>query len=125
MRSRAALRFDRRRRSSADSRCRCAATAAQFNIRRARPAIAAFPARFAGASRTGSGELIAETTIHHSNDPYFRERLPWRLGLVRLDVGPTAVVHLHGGCGPAPARVRVGARLDKSGQGVLLAFPPR
>jgi NAD(P)-dependent dehydrogenase (short-subunit alcohol dehydrogenase family) len=32
-------------------------------------------------------------------------------------------VHLHGGCPPAPGRVRVGARLDKSGQGVLLAFP--
>jgi NAD(P)-dependent dehydrogenase (short-subunit alcohol dehydrogenase family)/uncharacterized OB-fold protein len=73
--------------------------------------------------QSGAGELIAETTVHHSNDLYFRERLPWRLGLVRLDVGPTAVVHLHGGCDPAPSRVRVGARLDKSGQGVLLAFP--
>ena len=69
------------------------------------------------------GELIADTTLYHSNDPYFRERLPWRLGLVRLDAGPTAVVHLHAGCAPAPCRVRVGARLDKSGQGVLLAFP--
>jgi NAD(P)-dependent dehydrogenase (short-subunit alcohol dehydrogenase family)/uncharacterized OB-fold protein len=69
------------------------------------------------------GELIAETTLYHSNDRYFRDRLPWRLGLVRLDAGPTAVVHLHGGCAPAPCRVRVGARLDKSGQGVLLAFP--
>ena len=37
--------------------------------------------------------------------------------------GPTVVVHLHGGCAPPPSRVRVGARLDKSGQGVLLAFP--
>jgi NAD(P)-dependent dehydrogenase (short-subunit alcohol dehydrogenase family)/uncharacterized OB-fold protein len=73
--------------------------------------------------QSGGGELIAETTVHHSNDLYFRERLPWRLGLVRLDAGPTAVVHLHGGCPPAPSRVRVGARLDKSGQGVLVAFP--
>lgn len=73
----------------------------------------------------GAGELIAETTLHHSNDEYFRERLPWRLGLVRLDAGPTAMVHVHGGCGPAPSRVRVGARLDKSGQGVLVAFPPQ
>jgi NAD(P)-dependent dehydrogenase (short-subunit alcohol dehydrogenase family)/uncharacterized OB-fold protein len=73
--------------------------------------------------QSGAGELIAETTVHHSNDAYFRERVPWRLGLVRLDAGPTAVVHLHGGCAPAPSRVRVGARLDKSGQGVLLAFP--
>ena len=73
--------------------------------------------------QSGTGELIAETTVHHSNDLYFRERVPWRLGLVQLDAGPTAVVHLHGGCAPAPSRVRVGARLDKSGQGVLLAFP--
>ncbi len=71
----------------------------------------------------GTGELIADTTIRHSNDPYFQARLPWRIGLVRLDAGPTAVVHLHGGCAPAPSRVRLGARLDKSGQGVLLAFP--
>jgi NAD(P)-dependent dehydrogenase (short-subunit alcohol dehydrogenase family)/uncharacterized OB-fold protein len=73
--------------------------------------------------QSGAGELIAQTTVHHSNDLFFRERVPWRLGLVRLDAGPTAVVHLHGGCAPAPSRVRVGARLDKSGQGVLLAFP--
>jgi len=73
--------------------------------------------------QSGLGELLSETLVQASHDPYFRERLPWRLGLVRLDVGPTLVVHLHGGCAPAPSRVRVGARLDKSGQGVLLAFP--
>jgi len=73
--------------------------------------------------QSGTGELIAETTLHHSIDSYFQERMPWRIGMVRLDAGPTAVVHLHGACAPAPCRVRVGARLDKSGQGVLLAFP--
>jgi NAD(P)-dependent dehydrogenase (short-subunit alcohol dehydrogenase family) len=73
--------------------------------------------------QSGSGELISTTTVHLSQDPYFRERVPWRLGMVRLDVGPTVIVHLHAGCAPAPSRVRVGARLDKSGQGVLLAFP--
>ena len=73
--------------------------------------------------QSGAGELIAQTTLHHSNDPYFRERLPWRIGMVRLDLGPTVIAHLHGGCTHSPARVRVGARLDKSGQGVLVAFP--
>ncbi len=73
--------------------------------------------------QTGLGELLATTTVHHSHDPFFRERVPWRLGTVQLDVGPTLVVHLHGGCAPPPSRVRVGARLDKSGQGVLVAFP--
>jgi NAD(P)-dependent dehydrogenase (short-subunit alcohol dehydrogenase family)/uncharacterized OB-fold protein len=73
--------------------------------------------------QSGSGELISATTIHHSHDLFFRERVPWRLGMVRLDAGPTVIAHLHGGCPPAPSRVRVGARLDKSGQGVLVAFP--
>lgn len=73
--------------------------------------------------QSGAGELIADTFVQHSNDMYFQEHVPWRLGLVRLDAGPTAVVHLHGGCAPAPTRVSVGARIDKSGQGVLMAFP--
>jgi uncharacterized OB-fold protein len=30
----------------------------------------------------GKGELVSETTLHHSNYLFFRERLPWRLGLV-------------------------------------------
>ena len=41
------------------------------------------------------GELLAQTVLHHSNDLFFRERLPWRLGLVKLDCGPTVVAHLH------------------------------
>lgn len=73
--------------------------------------------------QSGLGELISETTVRLSHDSFFRERVPWRLGLVRLDAGPTVVAHLHGGCSPAPSRTRIGARLDKSGQGVLLAFP--
>lgn len=71
----------------------------------------------------GAGELLASTTVHVSHDLFFRERVPWQLAMVRLDCGPTVVAHLHGGCPPAPARVRVGARLDKAGQGVLVAFP--
>jgi NAD(P)-dependent dehydrogenase (short-subunit alcohol dehydrogenase family)/uncharacterized OB-fold protein len=73
--------------------------------------------------QSGLGELLSATVVHHSHDPFFRERVPWRLGLVRLDTGPTVVAHLHCGCGAAPSRVRVGVRLDKAGQGVLLAFP--
>jgi NAD(P)-dependent dehydrogenase (short-subunit alcohol dehydrogenase family)/uncharacterized OB-fold protein len=74
--------------------------------------------------QSGAGQLIATTQVRHSHDPYFQERAPWRLGLVRLDAGPSAVVHLHAACAPPPSRVRVGARLDKAGQGVLVAFPP-
>ncbi len=73
--------------------------------------------------QAGDGELMSETTLHHSNDLFYRERLPWRLGLVRLDAGPTLMVHVHGDVPPAPARIRVGARLDKSGTAALIAFP--
>ncbi|WP_341889345.1 SDR family NAD(P)-dependent oxidoreductase [Variovorax sp. YR752] len=73
--------------------------------------------------QSGEGALLGSTTLHHSNDLFFRERLPWRLGLVHLDAGPTLMVHLHGEVGEAPQRVRVGARLDRAGQAVLIAFP--
>src|SRR5678815_4912175 len=66
------------------------------------------------------GELLARTVLHHSNDLFFRERLPWHLGLVKLDCGPTVVAHLHGSVGK---RVRVRAMLDRAGQAVLAALP--
>jgi len=75
--------------------------------------------------QSGDGELLSSTLLHHSNDLFFRERLPWRLGLVQLDCGPTVVAHLHGGVPPAPARVRVAARLDRAGQAVLVALPEK
>src|SRR5262245_21491454 len=74
----------------------------------------------------GAGELLADTTLHHSNDLFFRERLPWRLGLVKLDGGPTLMVHLHNGVQPNDrevTRVQVAARLDRAGQAVSIAMP--
>jgi NAD(P)-dependent dehydrogenase (short-subunit alcohol dehydrogenase family)/uncharacterized OB-fold protein len=74
-------------------------------------------------AQSGEGQLLATTTLHHSNDLFFRERLPWRMGLIQLDAGPSVLVHLHGEVGDAPARVKVGARLDRAGQAVLIGFP--
>jgi NAD(P)-dependent dehydrogenase (short-subunit alcohol dehydrogenase family)/uncharacterized OB-fold protein len=71
----------------------------------------------------GAGELIAETRLHHSQELYFRERLPWRIGLVRLDAGPSVVVHVHGDVTRAPARVRVASQLDRANQATLIALP--
>ena len=68
------------------------------------------------------GTLIAGTTLHHSNDVYFRERLPWRLGLVGLECGPTIVAHVMEDCRIGD-RVRMSARLDRSGRAVMLAMP--
>jgi len=71
------------------------------------------------------GELLAATVLHHSNDLFFRERLPWRLGLVKLDCGPTVVAHLHARVAAAPSRVIVAAKLDRAGQAVLVALPDK
>ena len=80
--------------------------------------------RLKWTEQNGAGELLSQTTLAHSNDLFFRERLPWRLGLVRLDAGATLMLHLHGDVQTAPTRVKVGARLDRAGQAVLIAFPP-
>ena len=68
------------------------------------------------------GTLLTETSVRVSPDRYFRERLPWRVGLVRLDVGPTIVAHLHGDAHEG-ARVRLAIKLDKAGAPVMLALP--
>ena len=77
--------------------------------------------RLAWQLQSGAGELLARTVLHHSHDPYFRARLPWTIGLVRLDSGPTVLVHLPQEAPLPPARVWVSARLDRSGEGVLVA----
>jgi len=82
-------------------------------------------ARLRWRTQDGAGTLLAETTLHHSNDLFFRERLPWRLGMVRLDAGPTVVAHLHGDVRGAGTRLQVGARLDRAGQAVLVALPEK
>ena len=75
--------------------------------------------------QSGEAELLASTVLHHSNDLFFRERLPWRLGLARLACGPTVVAHLHADVQNAPARLRVTARLDRAGQAVLVGLPDK
>ena len=68
------------------------------------------------------GELLAQTVLHHSNDLFFRERLPWKLGLIKLDCGPTVVAHLHEA---VQQKVRVRAMLDRAGQAVIVAVPSK
>jgi NAD(P)-dependent dehydrogenase (short-subunit alcohol dehydrogenase family)/uncharacterized OB-fold protein len=73
--------------------------------------------------QNGVGELLSEATLHHSNELFYRERMPWRLGMVRLDCGPMVVAHLHGDCARAPSRVRILANIDRAGQAALVAIP--
>jgi uncharacterized OB-fold protein len=66
------------------------------------------------------GELLGSTVLHHSHEASFRERLPLRVGLVRLDAGPTIVCFLADEC-RAGIRVRVTASNDAAGRAVLTA----
>jgi NAD(P)-dependent dehydrogenase (short-subunit alcohol dehydrogenase family)/uncharacterized OB-fold protein len=69
------------------------------------------------------GELLTETTLRTAQELYFRERLPWRIGLVRLAAGVNVVSYVHASVGTAPCRVRVAAALDRAGQAALVAMP--
>ena len=71
----------------------------------------------------GRGELFAETTLRNAQELFFRERLPWRVGIVRLDAGVNVIAYLHQTVGAAPCRVRVAAALDRAGQAALVAMP--
>lgn len=68
------------------------------------------------------GELIADTIVHTSPNLYFRRQAPWRCGTVRLSAGPSIFCHVHGDCVKG-SNVRLLSRLDRAGQGVLIAIP--
>lgn len=68
------------------------------------------------------GTILSETTIRVPADVYFRERAPWRIGLVKLDCGPTMVAHLHEDCKMGD-RAIMSLQLDKAGQVACFALP--
>ena len=68
------------------------------------------------------GEILSETSLNASTNVYFRERLPWRVGAVKMMAGPVVAAHLHSDVATGDT-VRLIARTDKSGQGVLMALP--
>ncbi|MDO1582729.1 SDR family NAD(P)-dependent oxidoreductase [Rhizobium oryzicola] len=69
------------------------------------------------------GELLSETTIQVTSDPYFRDHMPFRSGLVKLDCGPVAVVGLHRACGGPGSQLELSLQIDRAGQAVLFAKP--
>ena len=79
--------------------------------------------RLVWRTQDGRGELLTETVLRNAQELYFRERLPWRVGIVRLDAGANAVAYIHAGVSAAPCRVRVEAALDRAGQAALVAVP--
>jgi uncharacterized OB-fold protein len=68
------------------------------------------------------GEVLASTVLHHSHNVAFVDALPLRVGLVRLDQGPTVVCFLNEDCAIG-MRVRVTAHNDAAGRPVMTAAP--
>ncbi|WP_439404866.1 SDR family NAD(P)-dependent oxidoreductase [Bradyrhizobium sp. DASA03076] len=100
---------------------RCAACGSfAYPAREACPSCLSVGLVFIDAPRRGM--LLAETTARVPSDVYFRERAPWRIGLVKMDCGPSIVAHLHADCVEGAA-VRMSLQLDKSGQAVAFAHP--
>ncbi|MCA1475415.1 SDR family NAD(P)-dependent oxidoreductase [Bradyrhizobium sp. NBAIM08] len=100
-------------------RCEACGTFA-YPAREACPSCLSAGLAFVDAPR--QGVLLAETTALVPSDVYFRERAPWRIGLVKMDCGPTIVAHLHADCAEGAA-VSMSLQLDKSGQAVAFARP--
>ena len=71
----------------------------------------------------GRGELLTDTVLHIPQELFFRERSPWRIGMVRLDSGVNVVAYIHQTVDTAPCRVRIEASLDRAGQAALVAVP--
>lgn len=72
---------------------------------------------------SGKGELVSQTTLHHSHHPFFQRRLPWRIGLIRLDGGVNVLAHLSSHLQSAPAAISLSALLDSAGHVALFAEP--
>lgn len=64
--------------------------------------------------------VLSATTAEVPADAYFRERGPWRVGLVQMNAGPQALVHLSPAAGMGDA-VRLSLMLDRAGNAVLHA----
>ncbi|GHC28972.1 short-chain dehydrogenase [Gemmobacter nanjingensis] len=100
---------------------RCAACGTfHFPVREACPDC--LSARIEMVEAPEGATVLSQTTAEVPADNYFRERAPWRVGLVKMDAGPTALVHLHPE-GIAGSRVRLALMLDRAGQAVLYAGP--
>ena len=70
------------------------------------------------------GVLVAVTTTRVSNDSYFRERMPWRIGTVVSDAGPSIIAHVHGDVSEGD-RVLMSWHLDKGGNAAVMALPEK
>lgn len=66
--------------------------------------------------------VVASSTLHHSNEPYFQAQMPWRIGTVTLDCGPVAIAHLNDHLKTGD-RAQLFLELNAAHVGVLVAKP--
>lgn len=69
-----------------------------------------------------TGKLISCTILHASTNAFFREHLPRRIALVKLDCGPILFAHLAYAGAKSGDRVYVLNRRDRSGAAVFIAL---
>ncbi|MDP2084799.1 MAG: SDR family oxidoreductase [Gemmobacter sp.] len=72
------------------------------------------------ATASQGARVLSATTAEVPADAYFRERAPWRVGLVQMDCGPQALVHLSPGADTGDS-VWLSLKLDRAGSAVLHA----
>lgn len=68
------------------------------------------------------GTLKAVTVVRVSNEPFFQERLPWRVGIVTSPLGVSLIAHLLPNC-QVEQEVSLSLRIDAAGRAVLVASP--
>lgn len=70
------------------------------------------------------GAVLSWTILHVSQEPFFQDKLPLNLGLIKLDCGPVLAAYLGAAARTSGCRVGVSGRLDRSGRAVFFAMPP-
>ena len=71
---------------------------------------------------SAEGTLISYTVLHASTNAFFREHLPHKVALVKLDCGPVLFAHLAYDEAKTGDKVTIINRRDLSGVGVFIAI---
>jgi NAD(P)-dependent dehydrogenase (short-subunit alcohol dehydrogenase family) len=70
-----------------------------------------------------SGTVVAAATLRRSNEPYFNEHVPFRIGAVRPRCGSVVLAFLTTEVTGLGQRVKLANELSHAGEAVFVAFP--
>jgi uncharacterized OB-fold protein len=68
------------------------------------------------------GELISHTNLHASTNAFFREYLPRKIALIKMDCGPIIFAHIAYSDAKTGDRLTIISKRDLSGEGVFIAL---